>query len=214
MSDIVVIYASHYGFAEAYARWVAEDLQAELLEAGKVGRENLAKYGTIVYGGGLYAGGINGISLLVKNAERLRGKKLYLFTVGASDPTDPENIANIRNGIAKALPPTMLENRHCPEQDTHSAPWTKTSSSAPRPAQARISSRFISRASTTRSKPCPARNATPARLCTAICVLAWSGSPGATRRMTSATPKSCTSTASAPAAAMARTESARAGISS
>ena len=110
MSDIVVIYASHYGFAEAYARWVAEDLQAELLEAGKVGRENLAKYGTIVYGGGLYAGGVNGISLLVKNAERLRGKKLYLFTVGASDPTDPENIANIRNGIAKALPPTMLEN--------------------------------------------------------------------------------------------------------
>ena len=45
----------------------------------------------------------------MKNAELLLGKKLYLFTVGASDPADPENINNIWNGIAKALPPNMLE---------------------------------------------------------------------------------------------------------
>ena len=110
MSDIAVIYASHYGFTEAYARWLAEELAADLLQVGKVRREDLEKYGTVVYGGGLYAGGVNGISLLVKNAERLQGKKLYLFTVGASDPTGPENIANIRKGIDKVLPPTMLES--------------------------------------------------------------------------------------------------------
>ena len=109
MSDIAIIYSSHYGFTEAYAHWLAEDLSADLLEAGKVRREDLEKYGTIIYGGGLYAGGVNGISLLVKNAELLLGKKLYLFTVGASDPADPENINNIWNGIAKALPPNMLE---------------------------------------------------------------------------------------------------------
>ena len=33
MPDIAVIYASHYGFTEAYARWLAEELEAELLEA-------------------------------------------------------------------------------------------------------------------------------------------------------------------------------------
>ena len=109
MSDIAVIYASHYGFTETYARWLAEDLAADLLQVGKVRREDLEKYGTVVYGGGLYAGGVNGISLLVKNAEGLQGKKLYLFTVGASDPADLENIANIRKGIDKVLPPTMLE---------------------------------------------------------------------------------------------------------
>ena len=112
MSDIAVIYSSHYGFTEAYARWLAEDLAADLLGAGKVRREDLEQHGVIVYGGGLYAGGVNGISLLVKNAELLRGKKLYLFTVGASDPTDPENITNIRNGLAKALPPQLLEMMH------------------------------------------------------------------------------------------------------
>ena len=110
MSDIAVIYASHYGFTEAYARWLAEELAADLLEAGKVKSEDLERHGTIVYGGGLYAGGVNGISLLVKNAERIQGKRLYLFTVGASDPLDPENIANIRNGLAKALPPQLLES--------------------------------------------------------------------------------------------------------
>ena len=31
MSDIAVIYASHYGFTEAYARWLAEELAADLL---------------------------------------------------------------------------------------------------------------------------------------------------------------------------------------
>lgn len=112
MSDIAVIYASHYGFTEAYARWLAEELAADLLEAGKVRREDLELHGTVIYGGGLYAGGVNGISLLVKNAELLRGKNLYLFTVGASDPTDPENITNIRNGLAKALPPQLLETMH------------------------------------------------------------------------------------------------------
>lgn len=110
MSDIAVIYASHYGFTEAYARWLAEELSADLLESGKVKKEDLERYSTIACGGGLYAGGVNGISLLVKNAELLRGKKLYLFTVGASDPADPENVVNIRNGIAKVLPPTMLES--------------------------------------------------------------------------------------------------------
>ena len=35
MSDIAVIYKSHYGFTEAYAHWLAEDLSADLLEAGK-----------------------------------------------------------------------------------------------------------------------------------------------------------------------------------
>ena len=33
MSDIAVIYASHYGFTEAYARWLAEELAADAFGA-------------------------------------------------------------------------------------------------------------------------------------------------------------------------------------
>ena len=91
MSDIAIIYSSHYGFTEAYAHWLAEDLSADLLEAGKVRREDLEKYGTIIYGGGLYAGGVGVLPLLTKNFSLLKDKALYLFTVGAADVADPGN---------------------------------------------------------------------------------------------------------------------------
>lgn len=109
MSDIAVIYKSHYGFTEAYARWIAEDLSADLLEAGMVRGRDLETYSAIVYGGGLYAGGVSGISLLTKNLDRLKGKALYLFTVGAADVSDPENTASIRRSLAKSLPPELME---------------------------------------------------------------------------------------------------------
>jgi len=71
--DTVVIYKSNYGFTEAYAKWLAEDLGAELLQADRVKPAYLQKYQTIIYGGGLYASGINGIELLTKNFEKKGG---------------------------------------------------------------------------------------------------------------------------------------------
>ena len=109
MSDIAVIYASHYGFTEAYARWIAEELSGDLLEAKRVQSEDLRRYHTVIYGGGLYAGGVNGISLLTENFETLQGKNLFLFTVGAADVTDQENIASIRGSLARVLTPPMLD---------------------------------------------------------------------------------------------------------
>ncbi len=107
--NTIVIYKSHYGFTERYARWIAEELSAELLQADKVKPADLQKYDAIIYGGGLYAGGVSGIALITKNFESLRHKSLYLFTVGAADVTDAANIANIRSGLAKVLSPQMQE---------------------------------------------------------------------------------------------------------
>ena len=95
MSDIAVIYKSHYGFTEAYARWIAEDLSADLLEAGAVRAADLAPYRVLVLGGGLYAGGVGVLPLLTKHFGLLQDKALYLFTVGAADVEDPENIVRV-----------------------------------------------------------------------------------------------------------------------
>ena len=38
MSDIAVIYASHYGFTETYARWIAEEVAGDLLRPGRSDR--------------------------------------------------------------------------------------------------------------------------------------------------------------------------------
>ena len=42
----------------------------------------MTKYDAIVYGGGLYAEVINGVSLITKNLEKLKDKKIIVFTTG------------------------------------------------------------------------------------------------------------------------------------
>ncbi|HHT16783.1 MAG TPA: flavodoxin [Papillibacter sp.] len=104
-----VIYKSRYGSTEMYAKWIAEELGADSLPAGDVSPEDLEKYEVIVYGGGLYAGSVNGSALLTKNLERIKDKKLYLFTVGLYDVSLPENVEAIRSGLEKVLPPALYE---------------------------------------------------------------------------------------------------------
>ena len=78
----IVVYQSKYGSTKAYAEWIAEELGCEAWERKKVKIEDLEAYDTIVYGGGLYAEVIAGVSLLTKNLERLQGKKLIVYTTG------------------------------------------------------------------------------------------------------------------------------------
>lgn len=107
-----VIYKSKYGSTETYAKWLAEDLGADLLQADRVKPNDLAKYQTIVYGGGLYAGSVNGISLLSKSFEIIKDKDLYLFTVGSSDVTVPATTTAIRSGLAQKLPSALFAKLH------------------------------------------------------------------------------------------------------
>lgn len=107
-----IIYKSHYGSTETYAKWLAEDLDADLLQANRVKPADLQKYETIVYGGGLYAGGVHGINLMAKNFETIKDKTFYLFTVGFSDMTSEENIKAIRSNLKQKLPPAMWEKMH------------------------------------------------------------------------------------------------------
>lgn len=107
--NTAVIYKTKYGFTETYARWIAEDLGAELLSADKVKTADLQNYSTLIFGGGLYAGGVSGISTLTKNFERIKSKALYLFTVGAADVTEQKNIDSIRSSLGRVLTPTMMQ---------------------------------------------------------------------------------------------------------
>lgn len=112
MSDIAVIYKSSYGSTEIYAKWLAEDLGADLLQTDRVKPADLQRYQTIIYGGGLYAGGVNGISLLTKHADIVKDKALYLFTVGAASVSDPENTKAIRSSLEQVLPLPLQKIAH------------------------------------------------------------------------------------------------------
>ncbi|MDR2770413.1 MAG: flavodoxin domain-containing protein, partial [Clostridiales Family XIII bacterium] len=80
--NTVVIYQSHYGRTKQYAEWIAEELGADSIERREASATMLAGYDCAVYGGGLYAGGILGVSFVAKNPV----KNLVVFTVGLADP--------------------------------------------------------------------------------------------------------------------------------
>ena len=83
----IVLYRSKYGSTKSYAQWIAEALSCEVMDAKGVDADILRDYDTIIYGGGLYAEIIAGVSLITKNIEKLSGKKLIVFTTGLT-PTD------------------------------------------------------------------------------------------------------------------------------
>lgn len=80
----IVVYNSKTGYTKLYAQWISKKLNCDLKIAKNVKLEDLKKYDLIIYGGGLYAGGINGINLIKKNYEFLKDKKLIVFATGLS----------------------------------------------------------------------------------------------------------------------------------
>ena len=67
MKKCVVVYKSKYGATKKYAEWIAEDLHADLFEGKAASADALTAYDVIVYGGGLYAGGVSGLPFITKN---------------------------------------------------------------------------------------------------------------------------------------------------
>ena len=79
----IVAYRSKTGYTKKYAQWIADELHCDIKEDPSYA--DIEGYDVIIYGGGIYAGGINGMKLITGNYSRLRGKKIALFAVGALD---------------------------------------------------------------------------------------------------------------------------------
>jgi len=92
----VVVYRSKSGSVKKYAAWIAEELQADIFDAAQVTVESLQPYDTVIYGGGLYAVGINGVKFITENLDRLTGKKTVVFATGAS-PAREDAINEVRD---------------------------------------------------------------------------------------------------------------------
>ena len=81
-NKIAVIYKSKYGSSKRYAGWIALKLDADLYELDDIRVKDLDEYDTIIYGGGIYVGKINGIKFINKNYDRIKDKKIIIFAVG------------------------------------------------------------------------------------------------------------------------------------
>ena len=80
--NAIVIYKSKYGSTKTYAEWIAEELGCKAVDTKQIKIDDLAEYDTIIYGGGLYAEVIAGVTLITKNLDKLSDKKLIIYTTG------------------------------------------------------------------------------------------------------------------------------------
>ena len=105
--NAIVIYKSKYGSTKTYAQWIADELHCSAVDAKNIKADDLLKYDTIIYGGGLYAEVINGITLITKNLDKLADKKIAVFTTGITPLECKEYYDKLV--IEKNFKPEMLQ---------------------------------------------------------------------------------------------------------
>lgn len=103
MLKTCVVYKSKYGATERYAKWLSGILKCEMIAHRDLSINRLNDYDIIVYGGGVYAGMISGISYLKKNILKLQDKKIICFAVGAM-PLDEKMVKELeKNNLKEKL---------------------------------------------------------------------------------------------------------------
>ncbi len=112
MAKTAVLYQSNYGSTKLYAQHIASILDADLFDLALSKGLDFEKYDTIVFGGGMYAGSINGIKFVKSNADKLGGKNLVIFTVGIGDPAVASNASLVLKAVNKALPKDLMKTVH------------------------------------------------------------------------------------------------------
>ena len=91
----IILYGSKYGSTRQYAEALSRQTGIPALRYQDA--PNLSDKKTIIYLGGLYAGGILGLSKTFRGFSLRDGQRLIIITVGLSDPAHPETRENIRD---------------------------------------------------------------------------------------------------------------------
>lgn len=103
----VILYGSNYGTAKRYADELSKRTGIKALAYNEV--SSLSCYDTILYFGGLYAGGVLGLKQTVNRFPITENQALIIVTVGLADPKDQTNIDNIKNSISNQMPKYIYE---------------------------------------------------------------------------------------------------------
>ena len=103
----IIIFGSQYGSTYRYAKKLSEQTRIPAIRYKDA--PELFNMQTIVYLGGLYAGGVLGLAKTMRNFSLRNGQKLIIVTVGLADPVEPENQNNICTSLQKQLSPELLD---------------------------------------------------------------------------------------------------------
>lgn len=104
----IIVYGSHYGTTKRYAEELSKRTNIKVISFKKINQQ-INDYDNIIYLGGLYAGGVLGMSKTLKKLNNILNKKIIIATVGLSDPTDEVNKNTIRNNIKNQISKEVFE---------------------------------------------------------------------------------------------------------
>lgn len=80
----IVIYKSVTGFTSQYAAWIAEELNCETTDWKTATAELMSNYDTVIFGGRLHAGMVDGLKKMKEIFEKSSAEKLVVFASGAT----------------------------------------------------------------------------------------------------------------------------------
>ena len=92
----VIISQGKYGATQQYSKWLAEELQLPQVIPGNIDAAALATYDYVVVGSSIYVGKLVLNRWLKKHADLLQAKKIFLFIVCATPPSEVEKLDVIR----------------------------------------------------------------------------------------------------------------------
>lgn len=94
---ILVTYKSKTEFTKRYAEIITQEVNGMLMDFKEVTPEKMSEFDVIVYGGGLYAGMINGYKKAKEMFEKSSAKKFILFATGGTPNEATKEIDEVWN---------------------------------------------------------------------------------------------------------------------
>lgn len=105
----IITYGSCYGHARAYAEELSRLTGIDAVDVDRC-PANLSSMDLIVHIGGLYAGGIRGLSKVIRRLPKCHRPLFIIATVGLADPENPQNRKNIIASAKIQLGGSIPEN--------------------------------------------------------------------------------------------------------
>lgn len=106
-----IIYGSHYGHAERYARWLGKEVPgSEVFDAGAYSPDAAATPNTLVYVGGNYAGSLYHMDKFVQAARAYPATTLVLLSVGMASASRTHEAEKLWH---KNVPEELRERVQC-----------------------------------------------------------------------------------------------------
>lgn len=100
----LIIYKSYQGNTEKYAKAIAENVHADVMKLSRKALRATKKYDTIIFGGWVRGGVIQGLDNFLAIYDSLEGKNIIVYSVGMSFPT--------KSGRADLISRNLLDLYH------------------------------------------------------------------------------------------------------